>query len=589
MNAHRCLARFTCSGLISFLVVCLGSAAPAHGQEKSVRPGVNKVYEAPDIKESVQRFESENREVFAKRKEILAACQLRPGMAVADVGAGTGLFTRLFAAEVGPKGRVYAVDISRRFVEHVERAAKQAGLKNVTGIVCTPSSAELPPNSVDLVFLCDTYHHFEYPQKTMASIHKALRRGGRLVLVDYHRIEGKSPEWQLKHLRAGVEVFTKEIEAAGFKKLDQLEFLRDNYLVRFEKVDRLQARLEQWQRKNLTWRAMHLINPRPEGLGLTEQFITDVLRPMGFNVLILEVNYGFEFKSRPELQCQGITKEQARKLNEVCRRNGIRLIPLFNCLGHQSWAKNTGALLTKHPEFDETPHIPLENKGIYCREWCPSLPEVYRVVFPLLDELLDAFDADALHVGMDEVFLIGNEKCPRCKGKDVGALFAGVVNALHQHLVKEKGVEMLMWGDRLLDADRFNYGKWEASKTGSHGAVDRIPKDIIVCDWHYGRRDDYPSVRFFLQQGFRVLPSTWKSPDAAVALIQCARNDASDRMLGVLFTGWSAGGNGEQLTAAFRENRLDPKSKNAAEQIAATIKAGLTEMATPRHKCPKGM
>ena len=131
---------------------------------------------------------------------------------------------------------------------------------------------------------------------------------------------------------------------------------------------------------------------------------------------------------------------------------------MFNCLGHQSWATNTGPLLKKHPEFDETPHIPADNKGIYCREWCPSHPDVNKVVFDLSDELIDAFEADALHVGMDEVFLIGSDKCPRCKGKDVGELFAGVVNRLHQHLVEEKGVEMLMWGDRLLDAGKFTYG-----------------------------------------------------------------------------------------------------------------------------------
>ena len=249
---------------------------------------------------------------------------------------------------------------------------------------------------------------------------------------------------------------------------------------------------------------------------------------MGFNVLILEVDYGFEFKSRPELQCHGITKEQARKLSEVCRQNGIRLIPLFNCLGHQSWAKNTAALLKKHPEFDETPHIPADNKGIYCREWCPSHPDVNPVVFALLDELLDAFEADALHVGMDEVFLIGNEKCPRCKGKDVGELFAGVVNALHQHLVKEKGVEMLMWGDRLLDAGKFSYGTWEASKTGSHRAIERIPKDIIICDWHYERRADYPVGPLLPAAGLpRAAFDRGRSPDAAVASIQCARKDAT--------------------------------------------------------------
>jgi hypothetical protein len=345
--------------------------------------------------------------------------------------------------------------------------------------------------------------------------------------------------------------------------------------------------LESWRTKNPTWRAMHLINPQPQRLPATEEFVAQVLAPMGFNVLVLEVDYGFQYQSHPELDCHGINKEQARRLAEACRKNGIRLIPLFNCLGHQSWAANTAALLKKHPEFDETPHIPADNKGIYCREWCPSHPDVNKVVFDLLDELVDAFEADALHVGMDEVFLIGSEKCPRCKGKDVGELFAGIVNQLHEHLVKAKGVEMLMWGDRLLDAGTFSYGSWEASKTGSHRAIDRIPQDIILCDWHYEPRTDYPSVRFFQQKGFRVLPSTWKNPDGAVALIRCSRKDATDRMLGILFTGWSAGGNGENLAAALKDADGGAKGKGTAAQIAATIKAGIKEWESPAGASPK--
>ncbi|MGA2258931.1 MAG: hypothetical protein ABSG53_30040, partial [Thermoguttaceae bacterium] len=169
------------------------------------------------------------------------------------------------------------------------------------------------------------------------------------------------------------------------------------------------------------------------------------------------------------------------------------------------------------------------------------------------------------------------------KGKDVGALFAGVVNSLRQHLVQEMGVEMLMWGDRLLDSGKFSYGTWEASKTGSHRAIDQIPKDIIICDWHYERRADYPSVRFFQQQGFRVLPSTWKTPDAAVALVQCARKDAADRMLGILFTGWSVGGNGEQLMAALKGQEIGGRRNDAAKQTAASIRAGLNALAVPAH------
>jgi len=341
--------------------------------------------------------------------------------------------------------------------------------------------------------------------------------------------------------------------------------------------------LENWQKTNASWRALHLIGPRPDKLDLTKRFVAEVLAPMGINALILEVNYGFEYQSHPELECRGLSRKQARDLTEHCRRHGIRLIPLFNCLGHQSWAGNTFALLKKYPEFDETPHVPADNEGIYCREWCPSHPGVNKIVFALLDELVDAFDADAIHVGMDEVFLIGDEKCPRCKGKDVADLFAGVVNELHGHLVGRRGVEMLLWADRLIDAKQFGYGRWEASDTGSHRAVDRIPNDIILCDWHYNRRDDYPSVQFFQQKGFRVLPATWKTPEAAVALLRAARRDATDKMLGILFTGWSAGGNGEYLFAALTDRddllgeRVPSKRLETGRQVAATVRAGMKE------------
>lgn len=158
-------------------------------------------------------------------------------MAVADVGAGTGLFTRLFAGAVGPKGKVYAVDIAPKFIEHIEKTCKQANIQNVTGVVCRADDVKLPPRSVDLVFICDTYHHFEFPFRTMASIHQALRPGGRLVVIDFRRIEGESREWVLGHVRAGQEVVTKEIESAGFKKAGEEKLLKENYLIRFEKVE----------------------------------------------------------------------------------------------------------------------------------------------------------------------------------------------------------------------------------------------------------------------------------------------------------------------------------------------------------------
>jgi ubiquinone/menaquinone biosynthesis C-methylase UbiE len=159
-------------------------------------------------------------------------------MVAADIGAGTGLFTRLFAKEVGPRGKVMAVDIAPKFIQYIEKTCKELALKNVAGVVCKADSVELPANSIDLAFICDTYHHFEFPYKTMASLHRALRTGGHVVLVDFHRIPGKSSAWVLNHVRAGQEVFTSEIKTSGFKQVEDVALLKENYFVRFEKVEK---------------------------------------------------------------------------------------------------------------------------------------------------------------------------------------------------------------------------------------------------------------------------------------------------------------------------------------------------------------
>ena len=274
------------------------------------------------------------------------------------------------------------------------------------------------------------------------------------------------------------------------------------------------------------------------------------LHAMGLNVLIPEINYQFAYRSHPELQGDDpITPDQAQRLGAACRQYGIRLIPQFQCLGHQSWGKTTFPLLRVYPEFDETPGQYPSNEGIYCRSWCPQHPGVNPIIFDLFDELIEAFEADALHVGMDEVFLIASEHCPRCKGKDPAELFARAVNDYYTYLRDKHHVEMLMWGDRLLDAETTGYGKWEAAENGTHPAIDMIPRDIIICDWHYTEREDYPSIPFFLKQGFRVLPAGWKEVGATKALLKAAQHYGDNpNMLGYLCTTWSAIGPGELHT-----------------------------------------
>jgi hypothetical protein len=289
------------------------------------------------------------------------------------------------------------------------------------------------------------------------------------------------------------------------------------------------------------WVALHLLDQRNDAdLQAIESQLPD-LAARGVNVLILEVDYAFAFRSHPELRLaeKVITRAGARRFVAACRKQRIRVIPQFQCFGHQSWAKETWPLLTKYPEFDLTPGAFPQNEGIYCREWDPTNPRVYSIVFALVDEIVDAFDADALHVGMDEVFLIGNDASPSTKGKDPAEVFAKAVNDMYAHVVKKRGLQMLMWGDRLIDASRYDYGEWESSKNYTWPAVYMIPRDIVIADWHYEPRDSYPSIPLFLDKGFRVLPTSFKDAEASRRLIEYGRGLKDERVLGHLFTSWS--------------------------------------------------
>ena len=298
------------------------------------------------------------------------------------------------------------------------------------------------------------------------------------------------------------------------------------------------AWVKSWRADNKRWRGVHLTAGSDRQV---DELIDEMakLASVGVNVVVLEVNYSLDWQSHPELRpTQFVSKERAIKLVDEAHNYNIRLIPQLNCLGHQSWSKVTAPLLTKYPQFDETPGQYPENKDIYCRSWCPRNPEVNKVVFALIDELIDTFQADAFHVGMDEVFLVGSEFCPRCRGADPAQLFAQAVNDLHQHIVNKRGLEMLMWGDRLLDSKALGYSEWEAARNGTQGAVKLIPKDIIICDWHYGKQKDYPSVKFLLDEGFRVWPAGWQPVDASKAFSSFSRQINDPRLLGYLCTVW---------------------------------------------------
>jgi len=279
------------------------------------------------------------------------------------------------------------------------------------------------------------------------------------------------------------------------------------------------------------------VEARGEGaVAALEQLVGEIAPALGVNWVIAQIDNAYQYVSHPEVaEPNAMTADGARRLAGMARENGIELVPMYNCLGHQSWRAKVGGLLRAHPEFNEAPDLDPSAEDFYCMSWCPNHPDVNPLVFDLFDELLDAFEPAAFHVGMDEVFILGH--CPRCKTTPNAELFAKAANAYHEHLVGQRGVEMQMWGDRLLPLE-LGYGRWESSENDTEAAADLIPKDVVICDWHYELMEDYPSVPYLLDKGFRVWPCGWKEEAAVRQLIEVCRREAGPKMVGYLCTTW---------------------------------------------------
>ena len=312
------------------------------------------------------------------------------------------------------------------------------------------------------------------------------------------------------------------------------------------------------------------------------KFINEELAPRQVNTLILRIDYNYQFESHPELRGEGaLSNADVKKLVSACKRHNIRLIPQINMLGHQSWAARIGKLLEVYPQFDETPDVKMPEKykwpnddGLYCKSYCPLHPDLHKVVFDLIDEICDAFESDGFHAGMDEVFYIGDDKCPRCGGRDKAELFAGEVNLLRNHLAL-KNRQLMIWGDRLIDGKTTGMGMWEASMNTTHRAIDLISKDVLICDWHYERADQ--TAVLFAMKGLSVVTCPWRKPDLAVKQTQDmyrfraqATPELKDRYKGMMQTVWSGAGD-------FIDEFYGKKAVGAESQ-AGCFKALFTEI-----------
>jgi hypothetical protein len=180
---------------------------------------------------------------------------------------------------------------------------------------------------------------------------------------------------------------------------------------------------------------------------------------------------------------------------------------------------------------------------------------------------------------MDEVFLLGEDDCQRCRGKNKAELFAGEVKVLRDHLAKS-GRTLWIWGDRLLDGEVTGLGKWEAAINGTEPAIRMISKDVVICDWHYEAA--VPTAMHFAIEGFPVVSSPWRRPGVALGQLELLRqarrvasSEIANRSLGVLQTTWT--GMGPFVKAYFGDKSAAPNVVEAVlcfKELFREIRAG---------------
>ncbi len=301
-------------------------------------------------------------------------------------------------------------------------------------------------------------------------------------------------------------------------------------------------------------RGFCIASPVKEKVDEFVKFIEDELVPRKVNTLLLRVHFNYEYESHPELRDNNaLSKADVKKMVKVCQTNNIRIIPQVNLLGHQSGGANLRNLLKVYPQFDETPHIEMPKEFVwpnddelYCKSYCPLHPEVHDVVFDLVDEIVEIFEADAFHAGMDEVFYLGDDLCPRCSGRDKAELFAGEVTLIRNHLAAQNK-ELWIWGDRFIDGKTTGLGMWEASMNQTYRAIDLIPKDVVINDWHYVKA--VPTASYFAIKGFKVVSCPYRIPEVAVEQLEATlfyRENSTpamkEKFAGVMQTTWSGTG-----------------------------------------------
>lgn len=198
--------------------------APVAAQEREQPAGHSRGARSPE--EYIKLLESERRVAGLQVDKVVDALKVKPDDIVCDLGAGSGLFTRPLARKANGKGVVYAVDIDPELLKHVESVAREQNLTNIKTILASETDPKLP-EPVDLIAIIDTLHHIGNQAEYLKGLKKRLKPGGRVAVIDF------SHDWPAGHEKMAYTVSDLDgwMTAAGFKRVEQYDFLENNFFV----------------------------------------------------------------------------------------------------------------------------------------------------------------------------------------------------------------------------------------------------------------------------------------------------------------------------------------------------------------------